>query len=134
MKLTSLSPAAERQERRDRLLRDRAMARALRDVYPGIGQLRLELRFHGSAASDPGPQAHTLPAPARAFFSFPCPYADCDGHFDLGTAAHAAVSAATHRAAGELHCAGSRSVGAGDKKACQVQLTYTITATVNAAD
>src|SRR5439155_1712700 len=40
MKLALLSPAAERQERRDRLRRDRAAALALREVFPAVQQLR----------------------------------------------------------------------------------------------
>ncbi len=132
MKLTQLSSAAERQERRDRLRRDRAMALSLRDAYPAVLQLRLELLFRGSALNNPVPQSHTLHAPARAFFAFPCPYADCDGHFDLGAAAKAAVYDSTHRATGELQCSGRRAVRLGDKEPCQLQLSYTITATVNA--
>src|SRR2546429_6898620 len=63
MKLALLSPAAERQERRDRLRRDRAAALALREVFPAVQQLRLELLFQGSTSTTPGPQSHILHAP-----------------------------------------------------------------------
>lgn len=132
MKLAVISPAAERQERRDRLRRDRAAALALREVYPAVQQLRLELLFQGSALNDPAPQSHTLHAPARAFFGFPCPYADCDGHFELSAAVRTAVRDPTHRAAGELRCSGNRAVRVGEKEPCGLQLGYTITATLNA--
>ncbi len=132
MKLALISPAAERQERRDRLRRDRAAALALRDVYPAVQQLRLELLFHGATSNNPAPQSHTLHTPARAFFEFPCPYADCDGHFDLGAAVKAAVADPAHRAAGELRCSGKRAVRVGDKEPCQLHLSYTITATFSA--
>ena len=123
-----VSPATRRQERRDRLRRDRAAALALREVYPAVLQLRLELRFQGSSLNNPAPQSHTLHAPARAFFGFPCPYADCDGHFDLGAAVKTAVCDPMRRAAGELRCSGQRAVRVGDRESCQVLLAYTVTA------
>jgi hypothetical protein len=132
MKLALVSPAAERQERRERLRRDRAAALALREVYPGLLQLRLELQFQGSTTSSPGPQSHTLHAPARAFFEFPCPYADCDGHFDLGGAVKTAVCDPMRLAAGELRCCGTRAVRVGAKESCQLVLAFTVTATFSA--
>jgi len=128
MKLALVSPAVERQERRERLRRDRAAAPALRDAYPAVLQLRLELVFQGSPLNNPAGQSHTLHAPARAFFEFPCPYADCDGHFDLGAAVKTAVCDPTGRAAGELRCSGSRPVRVGDKESCQLLLGYIVTA------
>jgi hypothetical protein len=129
MKLALGSAAAERQEQRERLRRDRAAAFPLREVYPGVVQLRLELLFRGSALINPASQSHTLHAPARAFFEFPCPYADCDGHFDLGAAVKTAVCDPMRRAAGELRCSGKRAVRVGGKESCQLLLGYTVTAT-----
>jgi hypothetical protein len=129
MKLALISPAAERQERRDRLRRDRAAALALREVFPAVQQLRLELLFQGSTPTTPAPQSHTLHAPARAFFEFPCPYADCDGQFDLSAAVKAALADPAHRATGELGCSGHRAVRVGAKQPCQLRLNYTVIAT-----
>ena len=39
------SPKAAREERVDRLRRERAASQALRVAYPGLQQLRLELTF-----------------------------------------------------------------------------------------
>jgi hypothetical protein len=132
MKLALVSPAIARQERRERLRRDRAAALALREVYPTVLQLRLDLVFQGSTLNNPAPQSHTLHAPARAFFEFPCPYADCDGHFDLGAAVATAVSDPMRGAAGELRCSGMRAVHVGGKESCQLLLGYTVTATLQA--
>jgi len=129
MKLALVSPAAERQESRDRLRRDRAAALALREAFPAVQQLRLELLFQGSSATTPAPQSHTLHEAARAFFKFPCPYADCDGYFDLGAAIEAAVADPAHRATGEQGCSGKRAVRLGAKEPCQLRLNYTVTAT-----
>jgi hypothetical protein len=128
MKLALISPAAERQERRDRLRRDRAAALALREVFPAVQQLRLELLFQGSTSTTPAPQSHTLHGPARAFFEFPCPYADCDGYFDLSAAVKAALADGTHRTTGELGCSGKRAVRVGAKELCRLRLSYIVTA------
>jgi len=132
MKLALGSPAVARQEVRERLRRERAAALALRELYPAVRQLRLDLVFQGATANNPAPQSHTLHAPARAFFEFPCPYADCDGHFDLGAAVKAAVSDPTRHAAGELRCSGMRAVRVGGKESCQLLLGYDVTATYEA--
>lgn len=132
MKLALTSPAAERQKRRERLRRDRAAALTLREVYPAVLQLRADLLFQGSALNNPASQSHTLHAPARAFFEFPCPYADCDGRFDLGAAVKTAVCDPARRAAGVLRCPGKRPVRVGDKESCQLLLGYTVTATFEA--
>ena len=128
MKLALVSPAAERQERRDRLRRDRAAALPLREVFPAVQQLRLELLFQGSTSTTPATQSHTLHAPARAFFEFPCPYADCDGHFDLSAAVKAALADPAHHATGALGCSGKRAVRVGAKEFCALRLQYIVTA------
>jgi hypothetical protein len=129
LKLALVSPAAERQERRDRLRRDRAAALALREAFPNVRQLRLELQFEGSAPSTPASQSHVLHPPARAFFELPCPYADCDGQFDLTGAVNAALADPAHRAEGALECSGKRARQIGSKQPCQLRLIYTVTAT-----
>jgi hypothetical protein len=132
MKLAMTSPAAERQERRDRLRRDSAAALALREVFPAVQQLQLELMFQATGSVTPATQSHTLHPAARAFFKFPCCYADCDGYFDLSAAIDAAVKDPAHRAIGTLACSGKRAVRVGEKEACQLQLNYTVVAVCQA--
>jgi hypothetical protein len=128
MKLALLSPAAERQQRRDRLRRDRAAALALREVFPAVQQLRLDLSFQGAGSTAPATQSHILHAAAQAFFKFPCPYADCDGYFDLGAAIEAAAADPAQPTMGTLECPGKRAVRVGAKEPCQLRLIYTVTA------
>jgi hypothetical protein len=123
------SRAAESVGRRERLRRSRAAAPALRVVFPTVEQLRLELVFEGSTSSTPAPQSHVLHPPARAFFEFPCPYADCNGDFDLTAAVNAALADATHRAQASLECPGQRTGHIGSKQACQLRLVCTVEAT-----
>ena len=128
MKLALVSPAAKREERRDRLRHDRAAAPVLRVAFPALQHLHLELEFEGSAPSTPAQQSHVLHPPARAFFEFPCPYADCDGRFDLTAGVNAALADAAHRVEGALECSGERARHIGSKQPCQLRLFYTVTA------
>ena len=128
MSLTRSSVAA-RQERIDRLRRDRAAAVALRVAFPAVQHLRLELKFESSSAKAPTLQSHVLHPPAQAFFEFPCPYADCDGHFDLTGAVNAALADPAHHGTGVLECFGLRPRDCASKRPCQLQLIYNVTAT-----
>jgi hypothetical protein len=96
-------------------------------MFPLVEQLRFELSFEGGGAATPVPQSHVLHPPARAYFSFPCPYADCDGRFELTPAVHTAVEGPSHRIAGVLECAGSRVSDFRSKPLCQLRLNYTLT-------
>lgn len=122
-----------RQERADRLRRDRMAALTLRATFPAVQQIRLELRFEGTA-NTPASQAHVLHPPARAFFEFPCPYADCDGHFDLRSAVNGALAAPEHQTEGMLGCSGLRARDHALKQPCRLQLVYRIIATYSSDD
>lgn len=128
MRLAPPSAAAARQERSDRLRRDRAAARALRSAFPEIQQLRLDMQFEGNAANIPAAQSHVLYPPALAFFVFPCPYADCDGQFDLIAAVNAALADPSHRVEGVLECSGTRVGERASKQPCPLRLLHRITA------
>ena len=125
MKLASLSPVAAREELRDRLRRDRAAALTLRAAFPDVQQLRLE----SMTSSAPAVQSHVLHPPALAFFVFLCPYADCDGGFDITPGVNAALTDPAHQAEGTLACSGVRPGDRGSRQPCQLRLTYTVTAT-----
>ena len=128
MKLALVTPAAKRELRRERFRRGHATALALREVFPAVQQLRLDFIFGGPGSTAPAMQSRTLHAAARAFFEFPCPYADCDGQFDLSTAVKAALADPTHRATGELECSGKRVVRVGASDPCRLHVNYTVTA------
>ncbi len=129
MRLSTSSPAAVRQQRADQLRRDRAAALTLRSAFPAIQQLRFDLQFEGTTANTPTSQSHELHPPARAFFTFPCPYSDCDGRFDLTGAVNGALADPSNRSEGVLECAGVRAWDHGSKQPCRLRLVYTIAAT-----
>jgi hypothetical protein len=133
MKLAELSTAAARQERADRLRRDRAAALALRTAFPAVQQLHLELKFQGTSENTPAAQSHILHPPARAYFTYPCPYADCNGQFDLAEAVRAAMVGPPYRAEGVLECSGVRARDHSSKQPCLLRLVYTVAATCEGA-
>ncbi len=113
--------------------RDRAAARTLRAVFPALQELRLELRFDDGGANAPAFQLHIMHPPARAFFRFPCPHADCSGQFDLSPAVNDACAHPAQRSEGVLVCSGLRPGTHDSKKLCQLKLFCGITAKPHAA-
>jgi hypothetical protein len=128
-----LNAAAARQDRADRLRRDRAAALELRAAFPALQQLRLELKFESTTANTPAAQSHILHPPARAFFTYPCPYADCDGQFDLTEAVSATLAEPSHQTEGMLECSGARARDHASKQPCLLRLVYTVIATCQGA-
>jgi hypothetical protein len=128
MKFANTSQAATRQGRMDQLRRDRSAAQALRAVFPAVHQLRIELKFEGPFSNIPTSQSHVLYPAARAHFGYPCPYFDCDGHFDLSDAVTAALRDVSNVAAGVLGCGGSRARDHASKQPCLLQIIYEVTA------
>ena len=128
MKLASGNSAATREGRLDQLRRDRAGSQAMRAAFPGVRQLRIELKFGGSNPNTPTPQLHELYPPARAFFTYPCPYAGCDGHFDLSVAVRTAIEGELHVSEGVIECGGSRPRDHASRQTCLLQLHYEVQA------
>ncbi len=108
------------------MLKERAQAAPLHDIFPRVGQLRVELTFSDPRAQSPSPQVHTLYPAAPAFFRFACPCADCDGDFDLTAAVKSLLYGAPPRQcaiSGQVVCDGARFRGPADT-ACSVQLAF----------
>ena len=131
MKLSSGGKSSSgRNALRERQRRDRALAPPMRVRYPQFASLRLECEFSDGAVSAPAPHVMVMHPPAPAFFLFPCPYADCDGEFDLTAAvADLAREGATQRD-GQLCCAGHRTVDRSGRTPCRLTLDYSLHATV----
>lgn len=129
MRLAHANQAATRQGRADQLRRDRSTAQTLRAAFPAVHEIRIELKFDGPFSNMPTSQCHMLYPPARAFFGYPCPYSDCDGHIDLGQAVSAALTNKTNVSSGVLECHGSRARDHASKQPCMLQILYEVTAT-----
>ena len=119
-------------DRMERLRRDRAASLVLRAAFPTVQELCLELKFTSTTANTPAFQSHRLHPPARAFFHFPCPYADCDGHFDLAAAVDNALADSASHSEGMLECSGLRAGERTTKQLCGLRLDYKVTAILHA--
>jgi hypothetical protein len=136
MKHAARKNATVDEQRRFQRQYDRDRAPPLRTAFPDISQLSIELAFadrSGTAHKEPAPssQSHAFYPPARAFFRFTCPCADCNGEFDLSAnvAQLAAASGrVTRTATAKLQCAGVRARDRITGSSCPIELTCRIVA------
>ena len=125
MRFTS---ANSRNQLRERQRRDRATAQLLRVMYPQFASLKLEFGFSESDPdiSAPAPHLLVMHPPSQAYFVFPCPYADCDGEFDLTSAVADLARSREPHAHGSQKCGGQRVRDKNGRTPCQLTLEYTI--------
>jgi hypothetical protein len=115
---------------RERLMSERTRSAPLREVFPNVDELRIELVFDDASAFVPSPQLHTLYPAASAFFRFACPCADCDGDFDLSGAVAELLEASGGRrridasSSGRMDCQGIRLRDMAGQKVCPMQLSF----------
>ena len=118
-------------DRREELRRGRTAAATLRTACPEAASVRVELEFRSATGEAHVPQAFALFPPAKAYFVYPCPYGDCDGLYDLQAVALQALQGKQKRSRGTLKCAGSRSRDKTVGRPCELQMTYSITLTMD---
>ena len=122
------SSANSRTQLRERQRRDRATSQLMRVMYPKLESLRLDFHFSESDPdlSAPAPQLLVMHPPTQAYFVFPCPYADCDGEFDLTAAVAALARSQEPHSHGTAKCGGQRVRDKNGRTPCQLMLEYTI--------
>ncbi len=125
MRFTS---ANSRNQLRERQRRDRATAQVMRNLYPQFASLKLEFGFSepDPDAAAPAPHLLVMHPPSQAYFVFPCPYADCDGEFDLGSVVAELARSNQPHSHGTLKCSGQRVRDKSGRTPCQLTLEYTI--------
>jgi hypothetical protein len=129
VRFTSRKVPSPGEQRRNRRQHDRDRAPSLRQLFPQLDLIRLDLAFADATRSAPSPQAHTYHAAARAFFRFACPCYDCDGEFDLSANVRelaAATGPGLREARGALHCQGLRARDRASGAHCPIELQYGI--------
>lgn len=120
-----VSPFREREER---LRKGRDAAQTLRAAYPHASLVNIQLRFLPATAPLHAAQSFVLYPAARAYFSYPCPYGDCDGIYDLAAPAAQALAKKSGAVNGTLECAGVRSRDGLQRQPCGLRVSYTISA------
>jgi hypothetical protein len=96
---------------RERLKTEFTRAALLRELYPQLAEVRVELAFQDGTARTPSAQSFSYFPAARGFFRYACPCQSCNGEFDLtmhvaelaGKSGHAPR---THEA--KVSCGGQR--------------------------
>lgn len=120
------APGAARKERIEQSLRARAASETVRNAFPAVEHIRLTLTFIEPTEPAPAPQTLELHPPARAYFAFPCPWSDCDGHFDLGAMARDAIEHGKTTLDGSLVCDGQRARNRIPKLPCGLRIDYSL--------
>jgi hypothetical protein len=111
---------------------DRAKSSTVRDTFPDVGVIHINLDF-SEPHPPPSPQRHSLYPAARAFFRFACPCVDCDGEFDLATVVAELVTAgapakrATGRSVtGRSPCRGIHWRDSDHSEPCRIELSFRV--------
>jgi hypothetical protein len=126
MKLSPPNQKAESLQRRERWRRDHAAARTLNSTWPQVERVCVNLRFESAGFVRLAPQSHVLHGPAQAFFDFPCPYADCDGTFDLKAVVSSLVAEHGDLTEAHLDCGGHRPRPQAVKQPCLLHVDYAV--------
>ena len=126
MKLTLVGPEGARNALREKQRRNRLAAKELRVQYPQLSSIRLDFEFSDETSQPPAPQSIVLHPPARAYFVYPCPYASCNGEFDLAQTVSHVAQEGRAKAAGHTTCKGERVRGRQGKTPCDLQIEYSI--------
>ena len=120
------TPGASRKERHEQSLRARAASETVRNAFPAVEYIRRAPDFVAATEPAPAPQALVLHPPARAYFEFPCPWSDCDGHFDLTAITHDAIGHDRKLVEGTLVCGGQRVRNRIPKLSCDLRVNYSL--------
>jgi len=128
MRLSRNKKAQAPWDRKDELRKQRAAAETLRVVHPNAESVSVQLHFHAESHPALAPQSFSLYPPAKAHFIYACPYGDCDGVYDLQSAALTALEAKEVNATGTLKCTGHRSRDGLSARPCDLHVSFSITA------
>jgi hypothetical protein len=120
-------PSASISIRQDELRKARAAAPTLRAACPEASLVRVELEFQANPLLAHAPQILSIYPPAKAHFSYACPFGDCDGVYDLNEVALGTLQAGKSKARGTLTCVGHRSHNGRARSSCDLALSYSIT-------
>jgi hypothetical protein len=133
VKTPSRKAASVVEQRRNDVQAERARALTVRDTFPQVGVIHIDLHFAGGPGLPLSPQRHSLYPAARAFFRFTCPCTDCDGDFNLTATVTdlAKTSASTKRASdrcvsGQSACQGTRWRDSTQGDACRIEVRFRV--------
>lgn len=122
---------------RERLKQDFTRATPLRELYPQLAQVRVEMSFRDSASPAPSSQTYSYFPAARGFFRYSCPCHSCTGEFDLS----ACVEELVGRSGGlqrsrrmDIDCKGMRTVDSAVREGCGISADIRLSAVMHGKD
>ncbi|MGC4027551.1 MAG: hypothetical protein QM696_01575 [Steroidobacteraceae bacterium] len=124
------------QNNRERLKQDFTRAAVLRDMYPQLAEVRIELVFQDGTTRPPSSQSFCCFPAARGFFRYACPCHSCSGEFDLSGHVAELVRKASSRERTRrenVSCTGERTQEAGARTACPIRAQVLISAILHPA-
>jgi len=132
VKMPTRKPANPVEQRRYEMQTCRVRASSVRDAFPQVAVIRIDLDFVSGFSRPPSPQTFFLYPAAHAFFRFACPCADCDGDFnltmDVTELATVRKSSSTpgRSLAGQNSCQGVRRRDTDHSQPCGIELNFRI--------
>lgn len=108
------------------LERSRAIAPTLEAFHPDARLVRVQLDFICENLPHHAQQAFLLHPPAKAHFSYPCPFGDCTGIYHLQEPIAAMLKGAVTNGSGSLVCTGLRARGGVPGQPCGQAMNYAI--------
>lgn len=117
-------------QERDTRRRAYLSAPSLREKFPHVEQVALELTFSDpSGVGKHSPQTHMLGPAARAYFEVACPCSAClAGGFDLSAVISEMLARGRTKVSGKLSCHGWQDRGRACEHRCLLELRYRATA------
>jgi len=108
---------------REKLKQDFTRSVPLRQIYPQLAEVRVELEFDDGTLQSPSSQSFSYFPAARGFFRYSCPCHSCNGEFDLSK--HVAELAGKTASKGrsrniDVSCSGERARDSETREACPV--------------
>jgi hypothetical protein len=100
----------------------------LRDCFPDVEELRIELEFDHESEWVPSAQVHVLYPSARLVLRYACPFPGCTGSFDLEGAVTDLLKSSAMSFATDAGCTGVRPRRGNAGLACAGHMRVRITA------
>ena len=105
-----------------------APAPVLRDTFPNVEELRIELQFDHESELVPSSQVRILHPPARLSLRYACPFPGCTGSFDLEGPVTDLLKDSATSFASDARCAGVRPRRGNADMACTGHMNFRVTA------
>jgi hypothetical protein len=122
---------------REQLKLDFSRAAPLREIYPQLAELRVEIDYEDGSDRPPSSVAFAYFPAARGFFRYACPCHSCNGEFDLSEeiallAGEASRQRRSRRV--QVACAGMRLQESRTREPCPICARIRLSATLNSVE